>query len=185
MENQQGANRGSDFNPTWLGVVAVLFGVLLLASQSTELLKQLVIAPGTTAELGIAADCRSDELEEEGLSLLECQLLVSNVQISLASSPGWFRPVQIFLSLSSSLAAVLSVAVGMALVADRRGPATLAVPVFGLLILLDCAGFVAVLNTGPLLRAQYLWPALLWFFIHACLFTAALVRRQQQLASDD
>ena len=65
----------------------MLFGVLLLASHSNELLKQIVIAPGSIAELGVPADCRADELEEEGLSLLECELMVSNVQIILASSP--------------------------------------------------------------------------------------------------
>ena len=71
---------------TWLGVIALLFALLLLANQANELLKQIVIAPGSAAEIGTAADCRADELAEEGLSLKECQLMVSSVQIILVSS---------------------------------------------------------------------------------------------------
>ena len=52
----------------WIGVVAVLFGILLFANHGNELLKQLVITPLSAAELGIPADCRADELEEENIS---------------------------------------------------------------------------------------------------------------------
>lgn len=158
---------------TGLGVVAVLFGVLLLASQGTELLKQSVILPGSAAELGLPADCRPDELEEEGLSLEECQLMVSSVRITLASSPDWFRPLQLMLSLGASLGAMLAIAVGIGIASGRTQLLTFAVTVFGLLLVLDGVGFIAAVNTGPLLRAQYLWPALLWFFIHLCLLAAA------------
>ena len=180
MEKGQVVKHGSGIDPTSLGVVAVLFGLLLLAYQGTEVLQQVVIAPGTAAEFGITADCRPDELEEEALSLEECQLMVSNVQIMLASSPAWYRSFKLLLATASSLAAVLSVAIGMGMVVAKRGVVGLAVPTFGLLLVLDSAGFIAALNTGPLLRAQILWPAVLWFFIHLSLFTAALVQRRQQ-----
>ena len=51
-------SQGADNATGWLGVIAVLFGLLLLASQGTELLKQAVIVPGSAAEQGIAAACR-------------------------------------------------------------------------------------------------------------------------------
>ena len=165
---------------TWLGVVAVLFALLLLANQANELLKQIVIAPGSAAEMGTAADCRADELVEEGLSLQECQLMVAAVQIILASSPPWFRPFQIGLALLVCGVALASMVAGVGLVNDRPRYIKLAVISFSLLVLLDVVAFTAALNTGPLLRAQYLWPLLLWFFIHLCLAMAAFNLMQQE-----
>ena len=52
---------------TWLGVVAVLFAMLLLANQANELLKQIVIAPGSAAEMGMAADCLADALDRKSV----------------------------------------------------------------------------------------------------------------------
>lgn len=149
--------------------MAVLFGLLLLASQSNELLKQVVIAPGSSAELGIDANCRADELIEEEISLQECRLMVSNVQIVLASSPAWFRPLQIWLSAITCIGALVSIGVGFGFVNNKR-PGRLASLTFLALIILDIAGFVAAINTGPLLRAQYLSPLFLWFCIHLCFF---------------
>ena len=56
----------------------------------------------------------------------------------------------------------------------------LAVISFSLLVLLDVAAFTAALNTGPLLRAQYLSPLLLWFFIHLCLALVAFTVMQRE-----
>ncbi len=173
-------SQGASINTSRLGVVAVLFGLLLLASQATELLKQAVIAPASTAELGFPADCRADELEEEQLTLRECQLMVSSVQITLASSPVWFRPLQISLSTFACFASIASIIVGASLVRKSESSLQIAVPVFALLLLLDAIGFISVLNTGPLLRAQYLWPQLLWFFIHLCLLAAIFNMAQQR-----
>ena len=156
----------------WLGTVAVLFGVLLFASHGNELLKQIVITPGSTAELGVAANCRADELEEEGLSLQECQLMVSSVQIVLASSPEWFRSFQIALSTLGGLGTIFSIVIGIKLVNRRTDVRRLALICFASLLIIDVIGFFAALNTGPLLRAQYLWPLLIWFFIHLCLLLA-------------
>lgn len=165
----------------WLAVIAVLFGLLLLASQSNELLKQVVIAPGSSAESALEADCRPDELEEENLSLDECRLMLANVQLILASSPDWFRPFQIGLSLFGAAAALLSMASAFRLFSGAGNSARLAVFSFSLLLLVDIAGFIAAVNTGPLLRAQYLWPLLLWFFIHLCMLMAVIkVALEQQ-----
>ena len=163
----------------WLGTIAVLFGLLLLAVNANELLKQVVIVPGSTAELGVLADCRADELEEEELSLQECQLMVSSVQIVLASSPDWFRPFQMTLSALGGFGAMLSIVVGFKLVNAQADVRTLALICFASLIVIDVIGFIAAVNTGPLLRAQYLWPLLIWFFIHLCLFLALLTNSIQ------
>ena len=152
----------------------MLFGVLLLASHSNELLKQIVIAPGSIAELGVPADCRADELEEEGLSLLECQLMVSNVQIILASSPEWFRPLMFLLSVSGILFAALSISVGFSFVNNKSMNLNWAKSCFVALIIIDLGIFIVATNTGPLLRAQYLWSTLLWFFVHLFLLFAVV-----------
>lgn len=161
-------------NQSSLAVVLMLFGLLALASYGNELLRQAVIIPGSSADLGIAADCRADELEEEQLTLEECQLMVSSVKIFLSSSPAWFRSFQIALASLGASAALLSIASAIALI-NRRPPALrLALFATALLLVLDVAGFIAAVNTGPLLRAQYLWPLLLWVAIHLCLLMALL-----------
>ena len=152
----------------------MLFGVLLLASHSNELLKQIVIAPGSIAELGVPADCRADELEEEGLSLLECELMVSNVQIILASSPEWFRSLMFLLSVSGILFAALSISVGFSFVNNKSMNLNWAKSCFVALIVIDLGIFILATNTGPLLRAQYLWSTLLWFFVHLFLLFAVV-----------
>lgn len=166
-------------NVSWLAVVIMLFGLLLLASHSNELLKQTVIGPGSSADLGFAADCRSDELEEEQLSLEECQLMVSSVRIILSSSPEWFRPYQLALSSLGMAATLLSLVTAFKLINSRNPTLRLAVVSIALLLLIDVAGFIAAVNTGPLLRAQYLWPLLLWISIHLCMLVA-VIRFEQQ-----
>ena len=152
----------------------MIFGVLLLANHSNELLKQLVIAPGSVAELGVPADCRADELEEEGLSLLECELMVSNVQITLVSSPERFRPLMFLLSVSGVLFAALSISVGFSFVNNKNVNVNWAKSCFVALIVIDAVIFIVATNTGPLLRAQYLWSTLLWFFVHLFLLFAVV-----------
>ncbi|NKB34823.1 MAG: hypothetical protein GKR91_17140 [Pseudomonadales bacterium] len=177
--------QGNGLSTKWIGIVAVLFGILLLANHGNEFLKQLVVAPGSVAELGVPADCRADELEEEGLSLLECELMVSNIQITLASSPDWFRSALLALSFGGILFALLSIAVGMSFV-NRTSPiGKLAGVCFAGLVAIDLLIFIAATNTGPLLRAQYLWSTLLWFFVHLSLLSAVFsVSKQPNLDSD-
>lgn len=171
-------------NVSWLAVVIMLFGLLLLASHSNELLKQAVIGPGSSADLGYAADCRADELEEEQLSLEECQLMVSNVRIILSSSPDWFRPYQLALSSLGVAATLLSLVTAFSLVNRASPPLRLARLSIALLLLVDVAGFAAAVNTGPMLRAQYLWPLLLWISIHLCMLVA-VIRFAQQVEMDN
>ena len=167
-------------NVTGLAAVITLFGLLLLASHSNELLRQIVIAPGSSADLGVEAACRADELEEEQLSLQECQLLVVDVQIVLSSSPAWFRSYQLTLSSFGIAAAVFSIVTAFGLINRQSLPFRLAAVSMGILLLIDLAGFLAAVNTGPLLRARYLWPLLLWFVVHLCVLVAAIRLAQQQ-----
>ena len=167
-------------NVTGLAAVITLFGLLLLASHSNELLRQIVIAPGSSADLGVEAACRADELEEEQLSLQECQLLVVDVQIVLSSSPAWFRSYQLTLSSFGIAAAVFSIVTAFSLINRQSLPFRLAAVSMGILLLIDLAGFLAAVNTGPLLRARYLWPLLLWFVVHLCVLVAAIRLAQQQ-----
>ena len=166
-------------NMSWLAVMIMLFGLLLLAGHSNELLKQTVIGPGGSADLGMAADCRADELEEEQLSLEECQLMVSNVRIILSSSPQWYRSYQLTLSSLGVAATLFSLVIAFGLI-NRQSPALrLAILSTALLLTIDVAGFVAAVNTGPLLRAQYLWSLLLWICIHLCMLVAFIRFGQQ------
>ena len=167
-------------NVTGLAVLIMLFGLLLLASHSNELLRQIVITPGSSADLGVEAACREDELEEEQLSLQECRLMVVDVQIILSSSPAWFRPYQMTLSSFGIAAALFSIVTAFGLI-NRQSPSFRSVAVsMGILLLVELAGFLAAVNTGPLLRARYLWPLLLWFVVHPCVLVAAIRLAQQQ-----
>ena len=154
------------FNFPLSGVLIVVFAILYFATQANELLRQVVIAPGSVAEQISEADCRADELVEENLSLAECQLMVSSVQITLASSPSWFRSFQISSATLACIAAMLSFLIGFKLIGSATLSAKLARFSFSSLALIDILQFLAVLNTGPLLRAQYLWPLLIWLAIH-------------------
>ena len=163
--------------PTWaacLGIVAVLFGALMAADSGNELMAQLVIAPNSAAARNIPADCREDEAEQEGISVQECELMVANVRIMIASRPSWFRSVQIGLALVGTLAAVASMFAGIALIDFRRWAPTVAALTFGTLLVFDAAEFVAALYTGPLLRAMYLWKVVVWFAVHLCLVAGAV-----------
>ncbi len=163
--------------PTWaaaLGVVAIVFGMLMAAAQGNELMAQSVIGPDTAAARNIPVDCRADEAEQEGVSLAECELMVANVRIMIASRPAWFRRFGQGLALLGTVAALGSIVIGLALTGSRPWAGDAAVLVFGALLVVDVAGFTAAFYTGPLLRALYLWNTLVWLFIHMCLVAGAV-----------
>ena len=161
-------------NIKWIGVTSVLFGVLLIANHGNEILRQFVIVPDSFAESALVVDCRPDELEEENLSLKECHLMVSNVQIILASSPSWFRPVSVCLYLLGFLFALFSLVFGMRFVTSPDSAKRPLRASFVSLAVIDFLIFAIVSNTGPLLRSIYLWPNLLCFFIHLALLAAVV-----------
>ncbi len=164
----------------WLGIIAVLFGILFTAAQGNELMIQAVIAPDTAAARNIPADCRKDEAEQEGVSVAECELMVANVKIMIASRPSWFRGVQMGLAFLGTLVAFGSILIGVALVDYRRWAPGAAVITFATLLALDGIGFMAAFYTGPLLRALYLWNILLWFSIHLSMTLGAVAGRHAE-----
>lgn len=163
---------------SWLGIVAIVLGVLLVAAHGTEWTKQVVIANATPASGQLpAAECPEDELIEEGLSLAECEQLVSEVRSFIVSAPSWFPAYQTAIAAIGTLLAFVSIVVGAALVDHRAFGAAAAVPVFGALALVDAAGFIGAANTGPILRGLYMWNFLLWFVIHMLMTVGAAAGR--------
>ena len=166
--------KGNNGNIKWIGVTSALFGVLLIANYATEILRQAVVLPGSVAESAVAADCRPDELVEEDLSLKECELMVSNIQIMLASSPSWFRPITICWYIFGLVSALSSLVFGMRFVNSPESAQSPLYVSFVLLVGIDFLIFATTSATGPLLRSIYLWPTLIWFFIHLVLLVAVV-----------
>jgi hypothetical protein len=171
------ASRVNSFQPawtSWLGVMAILFGIFLTAAHGNQVLSHLVYEPDSAAMHDISIDCEEDELEEEGITLEECNLMGTTVKNVILSSPDWFRDFHIGLSAVGIVVALVSVFVGILLVDYRSWVVKPAIVVFGALLAIDMIGFLTVVNTGPLLRAMYLWDILLWALIHLVMTAGAL-----------
>lgn len=169
--------------PSWLGVVAIVLGVLLAAEHGTEWMKQRVLVNATSVLMNEAptedgqlpsAICPEDELIEEGLSMGECTALVDNVRRFLVSAPDWFYGFQTGLAAFGTALALVSILVGAALLDRRRWAPVGAAATFAALAAVDAAGFVAALGTGPILRDIYLWDWLVWFAIHLMMTVGAV-----------
>jgi len=173
--------------PDWasrLGVIAILLGILLAASQANEWLKLSIVgSPPYTVATMPEPDCDEDELAEEGLSLTECLQLAYAVHDISISAPDWFKSFHITVSVVGMVLALLSVLVGIALVDYRPWAGAAAVSVFGALAVLDVVAFTGVVNTGPMIRQMYLWNILLWLFIHLAMAIGAIVGRQDEQAA--
>ena len=156
----------------------MVLGTFLAATQGNELMKQAVsVAPAIPADGVSAADCRPDELEEEGLSFAECKQMVANVQSLTVSGPAWFREVQIGLAGVGTIMALGSILVGVALVDDRSWAPTGAILSFAALTGIDVLGFIAAVNAGPIIRQLYLSNLLLWLLLHLMMTVAAVAGR--------
>jgi hypothetical protein len=170
--------------PAWascLGVVAIVLGVLLTAAQGNEWMKQVVIVNSTPASGQVPpAECPPDELIEEGLSLAECRQMVTNVRNLALSAPDWYISFQTVLAAVGTFLAFVSIIIGAALVNYKRWAPGAALIVFGALAAIDIIGFVAVLNTGPILRDLYLWDLLLWFALHLMMMVGVIAARDSQ-----
>lgn len=172
--------------PHWasiLGVVAIVLGVFLTAMHGTEWMKHSVIASNMPAS-GVmpAADCPAEELEEEGLSLAQCEFLVDNLAGFVESSPEGFSGSMQTLALVGAILAFASVIIGGALVNYTQWSANAAIIVFVGLALIDVLQFSVVVGAGPLLRNFYLWSVMLWLILHAMLLVGAIAGRQFEAA---
>ncbi|MDZ7736936.1 MAG: hypothetical protein U5P41_13200 [Gammaproteobacteria bacterium] len=173
----------SAFGPAWassLGVIVIVLGVFLTAMHGTEWMKQYVMVNNMPAKEMPAADCPEEELEEEGISLAECEYMVEHVWGLGLSTPDWFPGVQMGLSLIGTLLAFLSIIIGGALVNYKSWALPAAVAVFGGLIAIDALQFMAVVNAGPIIRGMYLWSILLWLIIHLLMMTGVFAGRHAE-----
>lgn len=168
------------FGPAWassLGVIAIVLGVFLTAMHGTELMKQYVMVNSMSAGEMPVADCPEEELEEEGISLAECEYMVEHVWGLGLSTPDWFPGVQMTLAGIGTILAFVSIVIGGALVNYKSWAVSAAVAVLGGLILVDALQFMAVVNAGPIIRNIYLWNILLWLIIHLLMMTGAIAGR--------
>lgn len=165
---------------SWLGIIIIVLGVYLSASHGNQLLKYWVLDGVPSVEMAeYTYKCPEDELEEEGITLEMCMQKTANVDTILLSIPDWFRDFQIPLMLIGTIVAFSSIFVGVALIEYRATAPLAATFVVGALLLVDIAGFMAVVITGPLTRQLYLWDILLWCFIHAILLSAIIAGRHE------
>lgn len=170
--------------PAWasiLGVVAIVLGVFLTAVHANEVMKQAIIVEHMPVS-GVMpeADCPPEELEEEGISVAECEYLIEHVKGVALSAPDWFPGTQMTLAGIGAILAFLSIIIGGALVNYTPAASIAAVVVFSGLAAIDLLQFAAVVNTGPTLREVYLGGILLWFILHLLLLVGAIAGRQTQ-----
>lgn len=170
--------------PHWasiLGVIAIMLGVFLTAVHGNEAMKQAVVTQHMPAD-GVMppADCPEEELEEEGISVAECEYLIDRVQGVALAAPDWFPNAQMTLSIIGSVLAFISIIIGGALVNYTPWASKAAVTVFSGLAAVDLLQFAAVVNTGPTLREVYLGGILLWFILHLMLVVGALAGRHTE-----
>lgn len=170
--------------PGWasaLGVVAIVLGVFLTAYQANEWMKHPVMVGNMPANGQMPeADCPEEELEEEGLSLAECEYMVAHVKGIALSTPDWFPGVMTWLAFAGTVLAFASVLVGGALVNYNPLASGAAVLVFGGLVLVDAGFFAASLNAGPILREVYLWQYMLWLLIHMLMVVGVIAGRHSE-----
>lgn len=168
---------------SWLGVAAIVLGIFVTAVHSNEWMKQTVITGAMPASGQMPpADCPPEELEEEGLSLAECEFMVANVQGIALSAPDWFPAYQAAVSAVGTVLAFLSIIAGAALVNFRSWAPAAATLAFSALALIDVLIFAGVVNAGPLVRQAYLADSLLWFLIHFMMVVAAVAGRHEERA---
>ena len=170
--------------PHWasiLGVVAIMLGVFLTAVHGNEAMKQAVVTSNMPAD-GVmpAADCPEEELEEEGITVAECEYLIEHVKGVTLAAPDWFPNVQMTLAGIGAVLAFISVIIGGALVNYTPWASKAAMVVFSGLAAVDLLQFAAVVNTGPTLREVYLGGILLWFILHLMLVVGTLAGRHSE-----
>lgn len=166
---------------SWVGIVAIVLGVLQTAEHGNEWMKQIVITQSTPAGGQVPpAECPKDELIEEGLSLAECRQMVANVRNFVLSAPLWFATFQATLAAVGTIVAFISIIIGAALVNYRSWAPAAAILTFAALTAIDLTGFIGALNTGPTLRDIYLWDLLLWLSIHLMMTVGVIAGRASQ-----
>jgi hypothetical protein len=172
--------------PHWasiLGVVAIVLGVFLTAMHGNEWMKHSVIQSNMPASGEMpAADCPLGELDEEGITLAQCEFLVDYVAGFVDAAPEGFADSMKMLAFVGMILAFLSVIVGGALVNYTEWSSKAALTIFAGLAIIDLLQFMVVVGAGPLIRDFYLWSVLLWLILHAMLLVGAIAGRQHEAA---
>jgi cytochrome b561 len=165
---------------SWLGIAAILLGVLFTAYEGNEWMRQVVVENATPAAMELpAAECPADELEEEGLSVAECEQLVEDVRSYVVSRPAWFAGVQSWFAAIGTVLAVASVICGALLANYNPAGARFGAIVFGALTAIGIGHFIAAQLAGPILRGIHLPPTLFWTTMHLALAIAFSVARER------
>lgn len=160
---------------SWIGVIAVVFGVYMAASQGVEVTKQYtVVMPRSAETRAPVLRCPPDELVEEGISEEDCMQMAAMVKAQLVSRPDWFRTFRLTAGSIGIVLALFTIFAGIALVDWHSWTRRVAIAVFGASTVLNVIDFVVVLNTPPLLRGLYLWNSVLWILIYAGLTVGAI-----------
>ena len=159
---------------SWLGAIAIVLGVYLTAVHGNEWMTQYVMSNYMPEGAVPAAVCPEAELEEEGIEVEECEYLLAQVYGLDASTPDWFPGAYLILAGIGTVLAFVSVIVGGALVNYQSWAPRAAMAVFALLAAVDLFQFIAVVETGPIIRQLYLTNVLLWFLLHLLMLASAI-----------
>ncbi|MCG8324830.1 MAG: hypothetical protein MI673_04875 [Thiotrichales bacterium] len=158
----------------WIGIMAIVFGILLAAVQGTELTRTYVLQPGSAATLDKPPRCPEYDLEKDGLSVEYCHAMADGIKSRILTTPDWFRSLQGTVACITIIIALGSVLVGIALIDNRAWALNAAVIIFSGLIISDLVLFVAAYNAGPVVRDLYLWNLIVWIVIHLMLAAATI-----------
>lgn len=158
----------------WVGTIAVILGFYLASSYAVEATKHYTLYAQSADEFATLWKCPKGELEEENVSLQTCEGMAGRVAAFIEARPDWFRGFQIFVGVTGTILAMVSIFIAMGLIDWRPWAPSAFVAVTGALAALDLAVFIATANSNPILRDEYLWDSLLWFLIHSGLMVAAL-----------
>ncbi len=175
-------NTESPFWEHWLGVMTIIFGVLLVAMQGTEILRQSTLKPDSAAVQDVPPRCPEYDLEKDGLSVEYCHAMVAHLKGQILTTPKWFRSFEIKLSTVGLVFALLSIIAGIALIDNRAWATSACLAVFLGLTLVDGITFIAVYASGPLARSLYLWNDMLWLVIHMTMTAAILAGIHEEQA---
>lgn len=179
--------RSSSPGPAWasaLGVVAIVLGIFLTASNANEWMKLALIGePAHTLESAPPIDCDPGELAEEGITVAQCHQMGVVIHNISMSSPEWYPGFMMTVAFVGTLVAAFSIFVGIALVNYRPWASTVALLTFAALTLIDLVSFLSVVSTGPIVREMYLWDVLLWFLLHIMMTVAAVAGHLEQAAA--
>lgn len=167
---------------SWLGAIAIVLGVYLTAVQGNEWMTQYVMSNYMPEGAVPAAVCPEEELEEEGIDVEECEYLLTRVYGLDASTPDWFPGAYLILAGVGTVLAFASVIIGGALVNYQSWAPRAAILIFALLAAVDVFQFIAVVETGPIIRQMHLTNVLLWFLLHLLMLASAIAGYHGQTA---